>query len=300
MRIFVTGASGWIGSALVPELLDAGHEVVGLARSDASEARLKAAGVGVHRGDVGDLDGLREAAAAADGVVHLAFNHDFSDYAAAGEADLRAVEAIGAAIEGTGKPFVITSGTAMLPMLAPGRLGTEDIVAEPGAAVPRVASEGAVLALAERGVRTSVVRLAPSVHGRGDKGFVARMVETAREKGVSAFIGDGANRWPGVHRLDAAHLFRLAVESAPAGSVLHGAAEEGVPVRDIAEVIGRHLDLPVESITAEQAPEHFGFLAAILSLDNPTSNALTRKRVEWNPVHPGLIADLEEGHYFNG
>jgi nucleoside-diphosphate-sugar epimerase len=299
VRVFVTGATGFIGSAVVPELLEAGHEVVGLARSDEAAAALTAAGAEVHRGALDDLDSLHGGAAAADGVIHLAYNHDFSDFAANAKLDLRAVETLGAALEGTGKPLVVTSGTLMLTMIAPGRLGTEDIAPDPGSELPRIASENAAMSLAERGVRTSVVRLAPTVHGKGDKGFAPRLIDIAREKGVSAFVGDGSNRWPAVHRLDAARLFRLAVESAPAGSRLHGAGEEGVPFRDIAEVIGRQLDLPVVSIAAEEAAEHLGFLSAFVPLDNPTSSALTQKQLGWLPVQPALIPDLEEGHYFN-
>jgi len=299
MRVFVTGASGFIGSAVVRELLGAGHEVTGLARSDTSAAALAAAGAKVHRGALDDLDSLGDGAQAADGVIHLAFIHDFSDYAAAGAADLRAVETMGAALDGTGKPFVITSGTLMLTIIAPGRLGTEQDTAGPeSSSFPRIASESAVLALAERGVRSSVVRLSPTVHGTGDHGFVPRLINIAREKGVSAYVGDGSNRWPAVHRLDAARLYCLALEQAAAGSVLHGAAEEGVPFRDIAGVIGRHLGLPVVSISPDEAGAHFGFMSAFVPLDNPTSNALTRELLGWQPVHPALIPDLEAGHYF--
>jgi nucleoside-diphosphate-sugar epimerase len=295
MRVFVTGASGFIGSAVVPELIGAGHEVVGLARSDVSAHALAAAGADVHRGALDDLDSLRDGAAAADGVIHLAFIHDFSDYARSVQTDLRAVETIGAALEDSGKPFVITSGTLMLAGL--GRLAMEDDAPDP--ARPRVASEKAAIALAERGVRSSVVRLAPSVHGERDTGFVPRLIAIARDKGVSAFVGDGSNRWPAVHRLDAARLFRQAAEAAPAGSRLHGAGEEGVTFREIAEVIGSQLQLPVLSVAAEDAGEHFGFLSAFVSLDNPTSSALTRQLVGWAPEGPALIADLEQGHYFN-
>jgi nucleoside-diphosphate-sugar epimerase len=303
MKVFVTGASGFIGSAVVRELIEAGHQVLGLARSDASAAKITSAGAEVHRGSLDDLDSLRSGAASSDGVIHLAFIHDFSDYQRAARTNMHAVQTIGAALEGSGKPFVITSGTAMLTFfLPPGRLGTEKDVAAPDSVAPRVDSENAVIALAQRGVRSSIVRLSPSVHGEGDRGFLAGFVSVligiARAKGVSGYVGDGSNRWPAVHRLDAAHLFRLALEKAPAGSVLHGVADEGIPVRAIAEVIGRHLNLPVVSISPEDAGEHFGWLGTFLTVDNPTSSALTRELLGWRPVHPALIQDLEEGHYF--
>jgi len=274
MRVFVTGATGFIGTAVVRELIGAGHTVVGLTRSDKGAEGLKEAGAEVHRGTLDDLDSLRAAAAAVDGVIHLAFQHDVSDFAAALTTDLHAVETMGAALEGTGKPFVITA-----------HLRGE-------------ASANAVLALA--GVRSSVVSLSPSVHGEGDHhGFVPRLITIAREKGVSAYIGDGANRWPAVHRLDAAHLFRLALEAAPAGSQLDGVGDEGVPFRDIAEVIGRHLNLPVVSISREEADAHFGaFLGAVAARDFPRSSVRTQELLGWRPVHPGLIADIEQ-HYFN-
>lgn len=302
MRVFVTGATGFIGSAVVSELIEAGHQVLGLARSDAGAALLTSAGADVHRGSLNDLDSLRSGASAADGVIHLAYNHELmlSSYEGAAQTDLHAVEAIGAALEGSGKPFVITSGTLMLTSFMPqGRLGTEKDVADPSLAAPRIVSETATIALAERGVRSSIVRLSPTVHSNGKAGFVGVLIEIARRKGVSGYVGDGSNRWPAVHRLDAAHLFCLALEKASAGSVLHGVADEGVPVRVIAEVIGRHLDLPVVSIAPEDASEHFGFLGTAISVDNPTSSALTREWLGWQPAHPTLIQDLEEGHYFN-
>ncbi|WNC15625.1 SDR family oxidoreductase [Brevibacillus brevis] len=298
MRVFVTGATGFIGSAVVKELIEAGHHVVGLARSDKTAAALTAAGAEVHRGSLDDLESLRSGAAAADGVIHLAFKHDFSDYAGAVAADLRAVEAMGEVLEGSGKPFVITSGTLMLTFVLPaGQLGTEkDAV---NASVPRGAAENAAVALAERGVRSAVVRLAPSVHGETKAGFVSMLIDIARDKGVSAYIGDGSNRWPAVHYLDAARLFRLALEAAPAGSILHGVGDEGVPVRDIAHIIGHRLNLPVVSIPREEADAHFGFFGAFASTDNPTSSALTQERLGWRPTHPTLIVDLEEGRLFN-
>ncbi|WP_406262834.1 SDR family oxidoreductase [Actinacidiphila glaucinigra] len=300
MRVFVTGATGHIGTAVVAELLGAGHEVVGLARSDRSAAALEAAGAGVRHGSLEDPEGLRRAAAAADGVIHLAFGHDFSDYAGALATDLRAVEAMGEALEGTGRPFVITSGTLMLALAAPGRVGTEDDAIAPSSPpVPRGEAENAAVALAGRGVRSSVVRLAPSVHGPSDlHGFVPRLIGFARDKGVSAYVEDGATRWPAVHTLDAARLFRLALEAAPAGSRLHGAADEGVPFREIAEAIGRGLDVPAKSVPREAAQEHFGFLSGFVTLDNPTSSTRTRELLGWHPERPALLPDLAAGHYF--
>jgi nucleoside-diphosphate-sugar epimerase len=294
MRIFVTGASGWIGSAVVPELISAGHTVLGLARSDASATALAEAGAEVRRGALDDLESLRAGAAASDGVIHLAYVHDFSQMQAAARTDLRAIETLGAALAGSGRPLVIASG---VPGIAAGRVGTERDMPDP-AIHPRIAGAQAALALASRGVRSSVLRLPPTVHGDGDHGFVATLVGIAREKGVSGSIGDGSNRWPAVHRLDAARLFRLAVEDAPAGSVLHAVADEGVPVRAIAGVIGRQLDLPVATVAPEDASEHFGWLGAFLGLDAPTSSALTREQFGWQPTQPGLIDDLEAGHYF--
>jgi nucleoside-diphosphate-sugar epimerase len=297
MRVFVTGASGHIGSALVPELLQAGHQVTGLARSDKSAAALKAAGAEVQRGSLDDLDSLRAGAAASDGVIHLAFNHDFSDFLGSVETDRLAVEAMGEALVGSGKPFVGTSGTLMVAFVE-GRLATEEDTLPAG---PRIDSENAAIALAERGVRSSVVRLSPLVHSNLDHhGFTSHIIDCARKGGVSAYIGDGANRWPALHTLDAARLYRLALESAPAGTRLHGVADEGVPFRDIAEVIGRHLDLPVKGIDGDQASEHFGFLAPFAGLDDATSSTLTQKVLDWHPEEKGLLDDLDEGHYFAG
>jgi nucleoside-diphosphate-sugar epimerase len=297
MRIFVTGASGFIGSAVVPELIAAGHQVVGLARSDASAKALIAAGAEVHRGTLQDLESLRAGAAAADGVIHLAYIHDSTDYATIGQTDVRAIEAMGDALEGTGKPLVITSATIFVALNVPSPLTTENTAADPASTAPRIASENAAARLAARGVRTSIVRLAPSVHGEGDPAFVPYLIELARRTGVSGYLGDGSNRWPAVHRLDAARLFRIAVESAPAGSTLHGIAEEGVPFREIAEVIGRQLNVPVSAIPAQDAAEHFGFIAALVPADAPASSALTQERFGWRPVQPELIPDLEAGHY---
>jgi nucleoside-diphosphate-sugar epimerase len=307
MRIFVTGASGWIGSAVVPELIGAGHQVIGLARSDASAAALIAAGAEVHRGTLDDLDSLREAAAASDGVIHLAFKHDLAftgGFQGAADADRRAVETFADALAGTDRPLVIASGTLGL---AAGRVATERdghgastaMAAAGGGPHTRWATAEFVISLASRGVRSIVMRLPPTNHGDGDNGFMAAVVGIARDKGVSGYIGDGANRWPAVHRLDSAHLFRLAVEEAPAGSTLHAVADEGVPIRDIAEVIGRHLNLPVVSIASDDAAEHFTWLAAFLALDSPASSTLTRELLGWQPTQLGLIDDLDQGHYFH-
>jgi nucleoside-diphosphate-sugar epimerase len=306
MRVFVTGASGWIGSAVVPELLGAGHQVLGLARSDASAAALAAAGAEVRRGNLDDLDSLRNAAAESDGVIHLAFKHEsaFSgDFQGAADADRRAVETLGAALAGSGRPLLIASGTLGL---TPGRVATErdghgsdPAVAGLGAG-PRTrwATAELVLSLASGNVRSSVVRLPPTNHGDGDHGFIAALVGIARAKGVSGYIGDGSNRWPAVHRLDSGHLFKLAIDGAPAGSTLHAVADEGVPVRDIAEVIGRHLRLPVVSIEPGEAREHFTWLADFLAADSPASSQLTRELLGWRPTQQGLLEDLDRGHYF--
>jgi len=295
MRVFVTGASGFIGSAVVPELLGAGHQVVGLARSDSAAAALAAAGAAVRRGDLDDLDGLRAGAAAADGVIHLAYNHDFSQPAAAARTDQAAIAALGGALAGTARPLVIVAGMLGFPA---GRVITERDVPAPVAGGARFAGAQAALARAAGGVRAPIVRLAPTVHGAGDHGFVAALIGIARARGVSGYIGDGANRWSAVHRRDAARLFRLALEGAPAGAVLHGVADEGVPVRAIAAAIGRHLNLPVAAIPREEASAHFGWLALFLGADVPASSALTRELVGWQPTHPGLLEDLDQGHYF--
>lgn len=304
MRVFITGASGWIGSAVVPELIGAGHQVIGLARSDASAEALTGAGAEVRRGSIDDLGVLRSAAAEADGVIHLAFKHDIAfsgDFQGAAEADRRAIEAFGEALTDSGKPFLIASGTLGL---APGRVATErdgqatDEAAPFEGARARLANAQLTVALASRDVRSSVVRLPPTVHGDGDHGFMAALVGVAREKGASGYVGDGANRWPAVHRSDAARLVRLALEKAPAGSTLHAVAEEGVPLRSVAETIGRHLDLPVVSVAAPDADGHFGWLGGLVGLDGPASSALTREAFGWRPTGPGLLDDLDEGHYF--
>jgi nucleoside-diphosphate-sugar epimerase len=308
MRVFVTGASGWIGSAVVPELVGAGHQVTGLARSDASAAALTAAGAAAHHGTLDDLDGLRNAAAASDGVIHLAFKHDIAftgDFQGAADADRRAVETFGEVLAGSGRPLVIASGTLGL---TPGRVATERDGRDPGPApahlpagpLTRLATAQMTLALASRGVRSSVVRLPPTVHGDGDNGFMAALVGIARDKGVSGYVGDGSNRWPAVHRLDAAHLFRLALEKAPAGSALHAVADEGVPIREIAKVIGRHLNLPVAAIAPDDAAGHFAWLGGFIAVDSPAASTLTRELLSWQPVQPGLIDDLDKGHYFRG
>jgi nucleoside-diphosphate-sugar epimerase len=307
MRIFVTGASGWIGRGLVPELIAAGHEVTGLGRSDAAAKALLDAGAEVHSGSLDDLGILHDAAAASDGVVHLAFKHDLAftgDFVGAADADRQAIETFGDALAGTGKPFVIASG---LLGLTPGGVATEHdglVAADGDREAPvsgpeqRLANAQRTLALADRGVRSSVVRLPPTCHGNGDNGFMTIAIGFAREKGAAAYVGDGANRWPAVHRDDAARLFRLALESAPAGSVLHAVGDEGVPIREVAEVFAAHLGVPAVSVTAEQASEYVGFLGGFWGLDSPASAQITRELLGWEPTRPGLIADLEEGHYF--
>jgi nucleoside-diphosphate-sugar epimerase len=302
MRVFVTGASGHIGSAVIPELQSAGHQVIALARSDASAQKLEVAGAEVRRGDLDDPDVIGKAAAEADGVISLAYRSDLmhaGDAAGVVAANLTVIEAIGEALEGTGKPFVTPVGTlALWSGGITGRLGTEEDTVAGG---PLADTENATVALADRGVRASVIRLSPVVHSDLDtQGFTPALIGIARDKGLAGYVGDGANRWPAVHTLDAARLFRLALESAPAGSRLHGVAEEGVPFREFAEAIGRNLGVPTASIAPEDAAGHFGFLGMFAAADNPTSSALTRQRLGWEPTHPGLIADLNDGHYFAG
>jgi nucleoside-diphosphate-sugar epimerase len=304
MNVFVTGASGWIGSAVVPELLGAGHQVVGLARSEASAQRIEELGAVVQRGDVDDPDSLAQAAADADGVIHLAFQHDVAfggNFAAAAAADRQAVEAMGAVLAGSDRPFVLASGMLGLKV---GKLATEedglvpDDVVRANPAGLRSATALFTLSLRGIGVRSSVLRFPPTVHGDGDHGFVATFVDIARQKGISGYVGDGTNRWPAVHRSDAARLARLAVEAAPAGSVLHAVGDEGVAFRDIAEAIGRHLDIPTASVTPDEAVEHFAPLGHFAGLDSPATAALTRELLGWQPSGPSLLEDLDQGHYF--
>ena len=297
MRVFLTGATGFIGSAIVPELIKAGHQVLGLTRSDAGAQSLKAAGAEVHRGNLEDLESLRSGAAKSDGVIHCAFDHDFSNFVANCEKDRRAIEAMGDALVGSDRPLIITSGTG-LGNSVPGQPATEDIV-NFNLPNPRVASEQAGVSIAERGVNVSVVRL-PQVHDPVKQGLITPYVQLTREKGVAAYLGDGRNRWPAVHVLDAARLYRLALEKQEAGARYNAVAEEGVPVRDIVEVIARGLKVPAVSLSAEEAPAHFGWLAAFVGFDMPASSAQTQQRLGWHPTGPGLIADLEQMQYFAG
>ncbi|AEX51501.1 nucleoside-diphosphate-sugar epimerase [Rahnella aquatilis CIP 78.65 = ATCC 33071] len=295
MRVFVTGATGFVGSAVVQELLRAGHQVLGLARSDASAQALTDAGADVLRGSIEDLDSLRSGAAQADGVIHMAFIHDFSKFHENCEKDRLAIGALGAALKGTHKPLIVTSGTALVNT---GRLATENDLPDPQGQNPRVASELAVANLAEQGVRVSLVRLPPSVHGEGDHGFVPMIIAMAREKGESAYPGDGENCWPAVHRFDAARVFVLALEKGAQNAIYHASAEEGVPFREIATMIGKHLNLPVISKNAQEAAAHFSWFAHFASLNNPTSSQITRHVLGWKPTHQDLLTDIDTAGYF--
>lgn len=300
MRVFVTGASGWIGSAVTAELIEAGHEVVGLARSDASAAAVQSAGAEVLGGDIQDLDVVRAGARDSDAVIHLAFRHDVAfrdgDVEAAIASNQAAIDVIGDELAGSERPFAVASGVAGL---KPGSLATEEERPEPLPGLGgRILNERSALALADRGVRSMSVRFAPTVHGEGDGGFIKRIVDADRGHGLAAYVGDGSARWPAVHISDTARLVRLGIERAPAGSVLHAVAEEGVTMRAIAEAIGTGLELPVGSITPQQAGEHFGFLAAFVGMDMPVSSAITRELLDWSPSGPRLVQDIEQGHYF--
>jgi nucleoside-diphosphate-sugar epimerase len=293
MRVFVTGATGFIGSAIVKELIAAGHQALGLARSDAGASALAALGAEVHRGDLEDLDSLRAGSASSDGVIHTGFVHDFSRFAEVCEIDRRAIEALGSALAGSQRPLIVTSGTAVTS--TPGRLTTEEDA--PNSLHPRAASEEAAVAVASRGVRVSVVRL-PQVHDPEKQGLITYLIALAREKGISAYVGEGRNRWPAAHRLDTARLYRLALEKGAAFTRYNAVAEEGVPMRDIAEAIGRGLKVPVVSQSAEEAARHFGWLAMFAGNDMPASSALTRKQLGWHPTGPKLMADLAQARDF--
>jgi nucleoside-diphosphate-sugar epimerase len=295
MRIFVTGATGFIGSAIVPELINAGHQVLGLTRSEAGAKSLMAAGAQVHRGDLNDLESLRKGVAMSEGVIHTAFIHDFSKFQEVCEVDRRVIEALGAALAGSDRPLLITSGTGMANS-APGRSATEEDGPDIAHPIPRVASEQAAASLAAKGVRVGVMRL-PQVHDTVKQGLVTYLIALAREKGVSAYVGEGRNRWSAAHVSDVARLYKLVLEKDEAGAKYHAVAEEGVPMRDIAEAIGRGLKIPVKSVSAEEAQSHFGWLARFATHDLQASSAKTRKKLGWNPTGPGLIADLEQMRY---
>ena len=295
MRVFVTGATGFVGSAVVQALLQAGHQVLGLARSEASAQALTDAGADVHRGSIEDLQSLASGAAQADGVIHTAFIHDFSQFLENCEKDRLAIGALGAALKGTDKPLIVTSGTALV---SNGHLATENDLPDPQGQNPRIASDQAAAALAEQGVHVSLVRLPPSVHGAGDHGFVPMIIAMAREKGESAYIGAGQNLWPAVHRLDAARVFVLALEKGASNAIYHANSEQGVPFREIATLIGKHLNLPVVSKNAQEAGEHFGWFTHFASLNNPTSSQITREVLGWKPEHQDLLTDIDTAGYF--
>jgi nucleoside-diphosphate-sugar epimerase len=293
MRVFVTGATGFVGSAVVRELISTGHQVVGLARSEEAATALTTAGAAAHFGSLEDPESLRSGAAAADAVIHTAFIHDFSNYLPAAEKDKRAIETLGAALSGSQRRLIVTSGTLLAKRV--GTLATEADAHESN--FPRK-SEEAANTLASEGVNASIVRLPPSVHGEGDHGFVPALIGIARQKGVSAYIGDGSNRWPSVHRIDAARLYRLALEKATAGACYHAVADEGVPTREIAAVIGRHLNVPVVAKSGDEAAAHFGWISRFFAIDGPASSAITGETLGWRPVQLGLIADLDQEHYY--
>ena len=291
MKVFVTGASGFIGSAIVKELLSAGHQVTGLARSEASAKTIEEAGAQVLRGSLEDLDGLRNGAADADGVIHTAFIHDFSQFAKSAEADKAAIEAMGNMLAGSNKPFIVSGG--ILGLEKEDGFITENIAAP---AVPR-ASEAAAIALKDSGVNASVIRLAPSVHDKGDKGFIPTIINMARRHGAAAYVGDGSNRWPAVHRLDAAKLYRLALEKGAPGSRYNAIGDEGIAIKEIAELIGKHLNLPVTSVPADEAAEYFEWMARFISFDSPAKSIKTQEQLGWKPTHIGLLEDMQQ-HYF--
>ncbi|MBV9992641.1 MAG: SDR family oxidoreductase [Alphaproteobacteria bacterium] len=294
MRVFVTGATGFVGTAVVRELIDAGHQVLGLARSDANAEMLARAGATAHRGSLDDLDSLKRGAAEADGVVHLAFIHDFSNYAENGQIDRRAIAAMGEALGGSGRPLIVTSGTALV---APGGIATEDMRLPRDHPFPRVSEQAADEAREVHGAKTMTIRLAPTVHGKDDHGFVPMFVNIARQKGMSAYVGTGLNRWTAVHRRDAARLYRLALEKGAAGAIYHGVAEESVAFKDVATAIGKGLGVPVASIPAEEAPGHFGFLGMFAGLDIPASSAKTQTELGWRPAEAALLADMTENYF---
>lgn len=295
MRVFVTGATGFIGTAIVQELINAGHQVLGLARSDASAKKLIDAGAEVHQGDLEDLNSLRSGATQTDGVIHAGFIHDFTRFAEVCKVDKIAIETIGTVLTGSDRPFIVTSGTALV---SPGKIATEDVIPQFNPAWPRV-SEQSADAIAALGVRAAAIRLSPSVHDNGDKGFISILVNIAKEKGASAYVGNGQNRWNAVHRLDAARLYRLALENAIPGARYHGSAEEAITVKTIAEAIGKQLGIPVVSVEPEAAEGHFGWFSQMVAMDCPASSKWTREHLNWHPKNSSLITDIENGIYTN-